>query len=141
MCNYNIAKIPAKLSAFHKQILLSWSLIYKHNFSPHHYFIWNYRDMLYKHKSLLYKNWFDNSINLVNQLYNREHRLISYQDFLFHFKIPVTQGILQLLLVRSPSGTHTLFKGVYEHSSFQLASCDVFESFAGKVCFFINLQK
>lgn len=97
--------------------------------------------MLYKHKSLLYKNWFDNSINLVNQLYNREHRLISYQDFLFHFKIPVTQGILQLLLVRSPSGTHTLFKGVYEHSSFQLASCDVFESFAGKVCFFINLQK
>lgn len=34
MCNYNIDKIPVKLSAFHCQAFLSWSLIYKHNFSP-----------------------------------------------------------------------------------------------------------
>ena len=34
LCNYNIDKIPAKLSAFHRQVFLAWSLIYKHNF-PH----------------------------------------------------------------------------------------------------------
>jgi len=38
----SIEKLPAKLSSFHKQMLLAWSLIYKlHNFSPHSYFIWN----------------------------------------------------------------------------------------------------
>lgn len=28
MCNYSIMKIPVKLSFFHKQILLAWSLIF-----------------------------------------------------------------------------------------------------------------
>lgn len=37
VCNYNIDKIPVKMSAFHRQAFLSWSLIFKHNFSPHNY--------------------------------------------------------------------------------------------------------
>ena len=45
-CNYNIDKVPVKLSAFHRQVFLSWSLIYKHNFSPHRYYIWNNRDIV-----------------------------------------------------------------------------------------------
>lgn len=53
-CNYNVDKIPEKLSLFHKQVLLAWSLIYKHNFSPHKYIIWNNRDILYKNKSLFF---------------------------------------------------------------------------------------
>ncbi len=32
MCNNNISKITVKLSNFHQQVLLSWALIYKHNF-------------------------------------------------------------------------------------------------------------
>ncbi len=32
ICNYNIMKIPVKLSLFHRQMLLAWSLIFKHNF-------------------------------------------------------------------------------------------------------------
>lgn len=53
-CNYNVEKLPVKLSVFHKQVLLAWTLIYKHNFSPHRYIIWNNRDILVKNKSLFF---------------------------------------------------------------------------------------
>lgn len=39
LCNYNTSKIPIKLSHFHKQVLLAWSLIFKHNFYYYYYFI------------------------------------------------------------------------------------------------------
>uniref|UniRef100_A0A8C6MA25 Reverse transcriptase domain-containing protein n=1 Tax=Nothobranchius furzeri TaxID=105023 RepID=A0A8C6MA25_NOTFU len=51
-CNYNIPKIPMKLSNFHKQMLLAWSLIFKHNFSPHTCFIWNNKYITHKKKSV-----------------------------------------------------------------------------------------
>ncbi len=46
---------PVKLSTFHAQALLAWKLIYKHNFSPQRYFIWNNRCILYKHKSIFFE--------------------------------------------------------------------------------------
>ncbi len=46
MCN-KIDKLPATLSAFHRQALLAWSLIFKHNFSTHRSLIWN-NCVLYK---------------------------------------------------------------------------------------------
>ncbi len=61
-CNYCIDKIPVKLARFHKQALMAWTLAYKHNFSPRRYYIWNNRDILYKHKSLFLKVWFENNI-------------------------------------------------------------------------------
>ena len=36
-CTYIIEQLPTKLANFHKQILLSLSLIYKQNFTPHRY--------------------------------------------------------------------------------------------------------
>ena len=82
LCNYNIEKIPLKLLIFHKQMLLSWTLIYRHNFSPHRYYIWNNRDILYKKKSLFLENWFDHGIYLVKQLLNTNGFLMSYSEFL-----------------------------------------------------------
>ncbi len=61
-CNYCIDKIPVKLARFHKQALKAWTLAYKHNFSPRIYYIWNNRDILYKHKSLFLNVWFENNI-------------------------------------------------------------------------------
>ncbi len=54
LCNYSIPKIPLKLSHFHQQVLLAWTLIYKHNFSPQSCFIWNNCNIVYKnpHSSL-----------------------------------------------------------------------------------------
>ncbi len=46
-CNFSVDKIPIKLASFHKQALLAWQLVYKHNFTPHLYFPWNNRDILF----------------------------------------------------------------------------------------------
>ncbi len=89
LCNYNIEKIPVKLSNFHEQMLLSWSLIYKHNFSPHRYYIWNNRNTLYKHKMLFLENWVKHGIYLVNQLININGELMSYSEFLHKRNIPI----------------------------------------------------
>ncbi len=62
ICNYNIMKIPVKLSLCHRQMLLAWSLIFKHNFTPHSYLIWINKNLLYKHKS--FENWFKNVLLL-----------------------------------------------------------------------------
>ncbi|KAI7791725.1 hypothetical protein IRJ41_005592 [Triplophysa rosa] len=88
-CNYSIDKIPVKLARFHQQALMAWMLAYKHKFSPRRYYIWNNRDILYKHKSLFFNIWFDNNIVLVIQLMNRDGDLLSYTEFLDKFKIPI----------------------------------------------------
>lgn len=90
VCNYKVEKIPLKLSNYHQQMLLAWSLIYKHNFSPHKYYIWNNRNILYKNKSLYYEKWFTNKIYLVSQLFNDEGFLLTYSEFLTKFGLPVT---------------------------------------------------
>ncbi|XP_051733611.1 uncharacterized protein LOC127503617 [Ctenopharyngodon idella] len=81
-CNFDINKIPVKLSAFHRQAFLAWNLIFKHNFSPHHYIIWNNKDILYKQKSVFFEKWFHNNIVLVDQLFNSEGLLITYEEFI-----------------------------------------------------------
>ncbi|KAI2655875.1 ATPase expression protein 3 [Labeo rohita] len=90
MCDYKIEKLPVKLSAFHRQALLGWKLIYKHNFSPHQYYIWNNCNILYKHKSIFMKTWFDKGILLVGQLLNSQGYLMTYNEFLSYFEFPVT---------------------------------------------------
>ncbi len=76
MCNYDISKLPIKLSNFHRQVLLAWALIYKHNFSPQRCFIWNNKNILFKNKSLYYDNWFSNGLVLVQQLFNDQGLLL-----------------------------------------------------------------
>ena len=83
LCDYKIEKNPLILSKFHKQMLLTWSLIYKHNFSPHRCFIWNNRLFtLVKDKSLFDKTWFNNNIILVSQLLNDNGSLLNYSECL-----------------------------------------------------------
>lgn len=45
-CDYDLSKLPLKLSAFHQQILLFWKLIHTHNFTPHNTPIWNNKYIL-----------------------------------------------------------------------------------------------
>jgi len=71
-----------KFSNFHKQMLLAWSLTYKHNLSLHGYYLWNTKDILYKNKSLFFDNWFKNKLFLVGQLFNSHGRIYNYSDFI-----------------------------------------------------------
>ncbi len=99
MCNYDISKLPIKLSNFHQQALLAWTLIYKHNFWPQRCFIWNNKNILFKNKSLYYANWFSNGLVLVQQLFNNQGLLLSYSEFLSKYQIAVTPKELAVVLV------------------------------------------
>ena len=35
MCPYAVGKLPIRFSNFHRQALMCWSLLHKHNYSPH----------------------------------------------------------------------------------------------------------
>lgn len=78
-CHYSIDKIPVKLVRCHQQALMAWILAYKHNFPLRRYYIWNNKDILYKHKYIYI--WFDNNIVLVSQLINRDGGLLLYTEF------------------------------------------------------------
>lgn len=82
LCDYKIEKLPQIISNFHKQMLLAWSLIYKHNFSPHRCFIWKNQHIKYTNKSLFLNSWFDNNIILVTQLLNDNGNLLNDTEFL-----------------------------------------------------------
>lgn len=89
-CNYNILKLPVKLSNFHSQLLLSWSVLYLHNFSSHKYFIWNNQDIKFKNKSLFIERWVENNILLVSQLLNDNGQLFTYEEFLSVYGFPAS---------------------------------------------------
>ncbi len=58
-CNFELSKIQIKLINFHRQVLLSWLLIYKHIFSPNKCIILNNRYISIKHKTSFFQKWVD----------------------------------------------------------------------------------
>lgn len=134
LCNYNIEKIPLKLSNFHKQMLLSWALIYKHNFSPHRYYIWNNRDILYKRKTLFFENWFDHGIYLVKQLLNSNGFLLSYSDFLNKYSIPFSPKEYAVVFDAIPAGVIMLLRSSIT-SELSFLELDPAVTTVGQICF------
>ena len=140
-CNYNIDKIPVKLSSFLRQAFLSWSLIFKHNFSPHKYLIWNNKDILFKHKSLFIEYWFNNNIVYVAQLFNRDGLLYSYNEFLAEYNIPVSPGDDAKVFGAIPSGVCMLFRSQPRVETQQLSLLSVTDTPIGKICLSCNHGK
>ncbi|XDV48695.1 hypothetical protein PO909_018079 [Leuciscus waleckii] len=141
LCNYNISKLPIKLSNFHKQLILAWHLIYKHNFSPNRYFIWNNHDIRYKNKTLFFSDWFNNNILLVSVAYNSNGHLFSYSEFLTKYCIPVETLPFATVFGAIPNGVIMLFKG---HNSFLTSSeiplPDPADMYVGRTCFKSTLK-
>lgn len=138
-CNYSIMKIPIKLSLFHRQILLAWSLIFKHNFTPHSYIIWNNKDLLYKRKSLFFDSWFKNGIIFVSQLFNQNGSICNYSEFLVKHGIPIAPKEFAIVADAVPQGVLMLFKG-FSFSSL-CHPMDLCETFVGKQCFSLSKTK
>jgi len=137
VCNYNIARVPYNLSKFHKQALLAWSLIFKHNFSPHRYFIWNNQNIVYKKKSLFFSNWFEKNVLTVSQLLNSEGYILNYEEFLCKFNFPVTPKEFSIVMDAIPNGVVMLLKD-FVRSSDTFPQLDPFEHPIGKLCFLSN---
>lgn len=110
-CNFDVNKISIKLSSFHKQVFLLWILIYKHNFSPHKSVIWNNKYITFKNKSLFYRNWYNNGIILVRQLFKNNGHLFNYCEFLSYYKIPVAAKEFAVVFDAVPSGLIQLLSG------------------------------
>uniref|UniRef100_A0A3B3RJW6 Reverse transcriptase zinc-binding domain-containing protein n=1 Tax=Paramormyrops kingsleyae TaxID=1676925 RepID=A0A3B3RJW6_9TELE len=92
------------------QALLAWQLVYKHNFSPHNYFIWNNKDILFKNKSLFYHTWFNEGILLVRQLFNSHGYLLSYTEFLQKFRLPIRPRDFAIVIDAIPKSVTILLK-------------------------------
>lgn len=92
-------------------MLLAWSLIYKHNFSPHRCYIWNNGHITFKNKSFFFKTWFENDIMLVTQLLSGNGNVPNNSEFLQTFHIPVTPREFSIVMDAISSAILTLLKG------------------------------
>lgn len=92
-------------------MLLAWSLIYQHNFSPHRCYIWNNGHITFKNKSFFFKTWFENDIMLVTQLLSGNGNVPNNSEFLQTFHIPVTPTEFSIVMDAIPSAILTLLKG------------------------------
>lgn len=110
-CDFEVNKLPIQLSNFHRQTLLYWNLIYKHNFSPHRQIIWNNKYVKYKNKMIFYNNWIENGILLVSQLINNEGHLLTYSEFLKKFGIPIPPYEYSIVIDAIPAGFVRLLQG------------------------------
>lgn len=89
-CDFEVGKLPLKLSDFHKQILLYWKIVFTHNFSPHGATLWNNRVITVSKKSLFKYEWYDKGIVFVKDLLYENGSLLEYNDFIVKFNIDCT---------------------------------------------------
>ena len=64
-CDFEVHKVPIKLSNFHKQILQYWKMIFTHNFSPHGSVLWNNRVITVNRKSIFRRDWYGKGYNAL----------------------------------------------------------------------------
>lgn len=86
-CDYDVYKLPVKLSNYHQQVLLYWNLIYKHNFTPHNSPLWNNRYVLTNHKSLFLKTWLDKGIWAVSHLMDNQGNLLTHENLCVKYNL------------------------------------------------------
>ncbi len=80
-CDFDLPKLPVKLSAFHQQVLLCWKLANTHNFTPHNTPIWNNKYILNRNKSLFYEDWVNRNSWSVLDLMDESGNMLDYNSF------------------------------------------------------------
>ncbi len=115
-------------------MLLFWSLIDRHSFSPHRFHIRNNRDTLYKHKSSFLEHWFGRGSYLVKQLFNSNGVWMSDSELLDKFGFPTPPKEHALVSDAVPSGVMMLL----EYSTapgLTLLKLDPADTSVGQICF------
>lgn len=111
-CNFNVTKLPLKLSLFHQQVLMAWKLCYIHNFSPHKTIIWNNENITVNNKSIYFQNWIDKGIIFLEQFFINGNSL-SYEILIKRHRFNVTHESFNEFCVLAkaiPSGYRQLMK-------------------------------
>lgn len=86
-CDFEIHKLPVKLSDFHKQALLFGKMVFKHNFSPHNVPIWNNGTVLDRNKTIFIKSWMDKGIWSVIHILDENGDILSLKDLSFKYDL------------------------------------------------------
>lgn len=116
-CDFNISKLPLKLSAFHQQVLLCWKLAFSHNFSPHKTCIWNNRFILHHNKSLFYENWFQYNILSLLDMTDSYGNVLNYKDFCLKHGFACHPKEFYSVVNAIPKNMVLLVKGILSHYS------------------------
>lgn len=90
-CDFDLKKLPLKLSDFHQQVLLYWKLLFKHSFTPHNTPIWNNRYILIKRKSLFISEWFFKGVWAVAHFMDQDGNILQHAKFCEKFKMTCAQ--------------------------------------------------
>ncbi len=126
-CNFSVDKMPIKLASFHKQALLAWQLVYKHNFTPHLHFPWNNRDILFKINLFLISHGMTMEyLPLVSCLMNMVC-FCHIQNFLKKLKIPVKPKDYAIIFDAISSKVVSLLRNFahYINADQQPLNCDI----------------
>lgn len=86
-CDYDICKLPVKLSNYHKQVLHYWKMVFTHNFTPHGSTLWNNRVITVNRKMLFIQSWFEKGIIFVTDILDEQGNLLEFITFKNKFNI------------------------------------------------------
>nr|XP_017212910.1 uncharacterized protein LOC103911478 [Danio rerio]XP_017212911.1 uncharacterized protein LOC103911479 [Danio rerio] len=126
-CDFDLLKLPFKLSGFHAEVLLYWKMLYKHNFTPHNVIIWNNRCIfLHDRKSLFFKDWFGKGIWNVIHLMDDDGNMLSYDHFRLKFNCNCAYREFSLVVKAINVALRNLVKGIVQYSSVIPTLVDLF---------------
>ncbi len=111
-CDFQVEKLPTKLSTFHKQVLLCWKLMYTHNFTPHQTPIWNNRYVVCNGRSLYLQHWMDKNIRSVTHLMDDQGHWLSYDDFRWKYNITCTYAQFRKVIRTIPESVRGLVQNM-----------------------------
>lgn len=116
-CDFELSKLPLKLSLFHQQVLLCCKLAFSHNFSPHKTCIWNNRFILHRNKSLFYENWFKYNIISLLDMMDNHGDILSYNDFCLKHGFVCHPKEFYTVVNAIPKSMVLFLKGILSHYS------------------------
>ena len=95
VCDFEISKLPIKLSKFHQQVLLNWKMMFKHNFSPHNVPLWNNRVILSRGRSMIMEDWMTKQIWSVIYIMDGNGNILELNDFNAKYNTSCSSGIYE----------------------------------------------
>ncbi len=105
-CNFLPGKLPFKWSKFHQQVLLAWKICFHHNLSPHKMLFWDNCLITSRKKSLFLhrKVIFERNIYFVMDLFYDSGNILSYEDFMHFYNLPIPFKEFQQVVKTIPNG-------------------------------------
>uniref|UniRef100_A0A3P9AV59 Reverse transcriptase domain-containing protein n=1 Tax=Maylandia zebra TaxID=106582 RepID=A0A3P9AV59_9CICH len=120
-CDFDILKLPVKLSEYHKQVLSYWKMVFAHNFSPHCSTLWNNRTITINKKSLFIKEWFEKNIIFITDLLDERGQFLSVGVFNAKFNIQCSLREYDKVCKAIPLPLLSLIQGYLYYSKAQIS--------------------